>query len=69
MPLRVEVIIDLRDERTVAIADRRNAIWPKDLPAAQIRPILEAAAENFDDPVALWERARGKEESQNRETL
>lgn len=59
----IEVIIDLREDRTVAIADRKNAFWPKDLRPAQIRPILKAAAETFDDLAALWEKANGKKES------
>jgi hypothetical protein len=47
----------------VAIAGRKNAFWPKDPRLAQIRPMLKAAAENFDELAALWERASGKEES------
>lgn len=56
----IEVIVDLRTDGSVAVADRRNAFWPKDLRVAQIRTILECAAENFDDLVLLWKGARGE---------
>ena len=56
----IEVIIDLREDRTVAIADRKNAFWPENLRIAKARKMLDVAAKNFDALVALWERARAQ---------
>jgi Domain of unknown function (DUF4160) len=55
-----EVIIDLRDNRTVAIADRANAYSPKNLKKIKLKKVLRAAASNFDGLVALWEEIHGR---------
>jgi hypothetical protein len=45
------VVVDLLDDRTVALASREDAIQP-----ANAKRILRAAAEHFDVLVAAWER-------------
>jgi len=50
-----EVIIDLRRDRTVALADRFDAVRGK-AKKSDIQKVLRAAAENFDLLVAAWEQ-------------
>ena len=58
-----EVILDLRDDQTVAIADRVNAYSPKNLKKMKLKKVLQAAANNFDGLVALWEEIHGQGKS------
>jgi hypothetical protein len=51
-----EVIIDLQTNRTVALADRPDAIRPGNAKRNAGRHILNIAADHFDEIVALWER-------------
>jgi hypothetical protein len=51
-----EVIVDLRLNRKVALADRADAIRPGNAKRSTIRRVLNTAAEHFDELVALWER-------------
>jgi hypothetical protein len=55
-----EVIVDLLSTGDVALADRKDAIRPGDAKRADVRKILNAAAEHFDELVALWEKIHGK---------
>lgn len=50
-----EVIVDLRRDGTVALADRRDAVRPGNAKRSDIRKILALAAENFLALAALWE--------------
>ena len=50
-----EVIIDLRNNRTVAIADRHDAIRGN-AKKSDVMKVLQAAAENFDLLVDAWEQ-------------
>jgi hypothetical protein len=54
-----EVIVDLRVDGLVALADRPDAIRPANAKRRDVRKTLILAAENFDDLVALWERMHG----------
>ncbi len=58
-----EVIVDLRQNRPVAIADRANAYSPKNLNMVKLKRVLNAAADNFDQLVALWEDVHGSKKS------
>ena len=51
-----EVIADLRPNRTVALADRPDAIRPGNAKRSSVRRILNTAAEYFDELIALWEK-------------
>lgn len=55
-----EVIVDLLSNWDVALADRKDAIRPGNAKRADVRKILDAAAEHFGDLVALWEKIHGK---------
>ena len=55
-----EVILDLRPDGNVALADRRDAVRPANATRADVRKILNAAAEHFDELAALWEEIHGQ---------
>ena len=59
----VEVIVDLKSDRTVALANREGTIRPGNAKRSDVRKILRAAAELFDELAALWETIHGKTES------
>lgn len=50
-----EVIVDLREDGPVALADRPDAIRPANAKRSDVRKALVLASENFDQLVALWE--------------
>jgi hypothetical protein len=50
----IEVIVRLRNDRTVALADRDDAIQPRGAKRSDVRRILRAAAACFDDLIAAW---------------
>lgn len=58
-----EAIVDLRMDRTVALAKRRDAVRPPNTKRSNVKKILNAAAERFDDLAALWESLHGKKKS------
>jgi len=51
-----EVIVDLRTNRTVAVAGRPDAVRPGNAKRSSVRHILEVAAQHFDELITLWER-------------
>ena len=51
----VEVFVGLREDRTVDLADRTDAVRPANAKKNDVRAILRKAAEHFDELVALWE--------------
>lgn len=51
-----EVIVDVRANRTVALADRSDAIRPGNAKRSSVRRVLNSAAEHFDVLVSMWER-------------
>ena len=51
-----EVIVDLRPNRTVVLADRPDAIRPGNAKRNSVRRILSGAAAHFDELAALWEK-------------
>ncbi len=55
----VEVIVDLRKDGAVSLANRPDAIRPSDASRSDIRHVLSTAAKHFDDLISLWERHHG----------
>lgn len=55
-----EVIVDLRSDGNVALADHKDAIRPSNAKRSDVKKILNTAAEHFDDLAALWEGIHGK---------
>ncbi len=51
-----EVIVDLRIDGNVAIADRPDCIRPGNAKRSDVRRILRASAEHFDELASLWEK-------------
>lgn len=49
-------IVELRPNRTVALARRANRIVPRNAKRNDVRKILVAAAEHFTEIVDAWER-------------
>lgn len=56
---RAEVIVDLRADGNIALADRPDAIRPANARRSEVRKILREAAAHFDELVSLWERMHG----------
>jgi len=52
----IEVIVDLLDDRTVALSEREDRIQPANAKRSDVKKILKTAAEHFDDLVAACER-------------
>lgn len=52
----IEVIVDLLDDRAVALADRADRISPANAKRSDVKKILKVAGEHFDELVAAWER-------------
>jgi hypothetical protein len=48
-------IVDLRVDRTVALADRPDRVRPANAKRSDVKKILETAQEHFDVLVAAWE--------------
>jgi hypothetical protein len=51
-----EVIIDLLDDRAVALSDRIDAISPANAKRGDVKKLLNAARDHFDELVAAWEK-------------
>ena len=58
-----EVIIDLLADGNVALAEREDVIRPASAKRSDVRKVLNAAAENFEELAVLWEAARGEKEN------
>jgi hypothetical protein len=55
----VEVIVDLRPDGKVSLADRTDAIRPSNGSKSDVRHVLTTAARHFDELVLLWENYHG----------
>ena len=51
-----EIIVDLGRDGTILLADRNDCIRPGNAKRSDVRNILDAAAECFEELVALWEK-------------
>jgi hypothetical protein len=52
----IALIVDLLDDRTVALANRPDRISPGNAKRSDVKKILRVAAAHFDELVAAWER-------------
>jgi hypothetical protein len=55
----VEVIVDLRLDGTVSLANRTDAIRPGSASRSDVRHVLTTAAKHFNELVSLWEKHHG----------
>lgn len=53
----IKVIVELGADRTVRLADRSDAIQPKNAKVSQVRRVLAQAGSQFDNLMKLWEDA------------
>jgi hypothetical protein len=56
-----EVVIDLLVDGNVDLASRVDAIRPANARRADVRRVLNVAAEHFEALVALWESIHGNQ--------
>lgn len=54
-----EVIVDLRADSNVALAFRKDAIRPANAKKADVRKVLNVAAQHFEVLENLWEKIHG----------
>ena len=54
-----EVVVELRDkpQKEVACTNRSNAVRPGNASRSDVKHILQAATEHFDELVQLWREA------------
>lgn len=52
----IRVIVDLRDDHTVALAHREDCITPANAKRSDVKKILKTAQTHFDTLVAAWDR-------------
>jgi hypothetical protein len=55
----VEVLVDLNPDRTVSLADRRDALRPRNGRRSDVKHILAVANKHFEELVTLWEKHHG----------
>jgi hypothetical protein len=55
----MEVIVDLRRDGAVSLANRTDALRPSNGSKSDVRHVLEIAARHFDRLVSLWEKHHG----------
>jgi len=55
----VEVIVGLRPDGKVSLANRTDAIRPSNGSKSDARHVLSVAARHFNELVILWEKHRG----------
>jgi hypothetical protein len=55
----VVVVVDLLPDGGVQVADRVNAIKPRNASRSDIRHVLAVANKHFEELVALWEKHHG----------
>lgn len=55
-----EAIVELGVNRTIALARRGDAVRPPNAKRSDVKKILRAAAEHFEELAALWEKIHGK---------
>jgi hypothetical protein len=61
-----EIIVDLRNDGYIALANRDDAIRPANAKRSDVKKVLKAAARHFDELAALWEKARGGKEDETK---
>jgi restriction endonuclease len=60
----ISAIVEIRPDRTVVLADRKDATSPRNAKRSSVK-MLNVAAENFDELWALWEEMHEHSQSSN----
>jgi hypothetical protein len=50
------VVVELRLDRTVSLANRKDAVRPFNASRSDVKHVLVVATKHFDELVALWEK-------------
>jgi hypothetical protein len=58
-----EIIIDLREDGSVALAARVDAVRPANAKRNDTKRALALAADHFDELVELWEEMHGEHDN------
>jgi hypothetical protein len=58
----VEVVVDLRSDGSIALAKRQDAVRPANAKRSDVKKVLRAAAEHFEELATLWREVREKQE-------
>jgi hypothetical protein len=61
----LSAIVEIRADRTVVLADRKDATSPRNAKRSSVKKMLDVAAENFDELWALWEEMHEHSQSSN----
>ena len=61
----ISAIVEIRADRTVVLADRKDATSPRNAKRSSVKKMLDVAAENFDELWALWEEMHECSQSSN----
>jgi hypothetical protein len=61
----ISAIVEIRPDRTVVLADRKDATSPRNARRSSVKKMLNVAAENFDELWALWEEMHEHSQSSN----
>jgi hypothetical protein len=56
-------VVDLAANGNVALADRKDAIRPRNAKRSTVKKVLAAALAHYDEVVTLWEEVHGERES------
>ena len=51
----IHAIVEIQADRTVVLADRKDATSPRNAKRSSVKKMLNVAAEKFDELWALWE--------------
>jgi hypothetical protein len=60
-----EIVIELGIDGKVRLSDRKDAVRPANAKRADVRKVLNKAAEHFDELIKLWEKVHGTVEKTN----
>jgi hypothetical protein len=61
----ISAIVEIRVDRSVVLADRKDATSPRNAKRSSVKKMLDVAAENFDELWALWEEMHEHSQSSN----
>jgi hypothetical protein len=61
----ISAIVEIRPDRSVVLADRKDATSPRNAKRSSVKKMLDVAAENFDELWALWEAMHERSQSNN----
>ena len=59
----LSAIVEIRADRTVVLADRKDATSPRNAKRRGVKKMLDVAAENFDELWAVWEEMHERSQS------